>query len=59
MCSPHRQLPVCQAVSNPPATTNQEMPGVKCPTCESRGVVNWVLEGRKCGYCGTPCGIDD
>jgi len=29
MCSPHRQLPVCQAVSNPPATTNQEVSRIR------------------------------
>ena len=31
------------------------MPGVRCPTCESRGRETWVLPGKHCPVCGTAC----
>ncbi|KAK3900480.1 hypothetical protein C8A05DRAFT_17220 [Staphylotrichum tortipilum] len=29
------------------------LPGVKCKTCEANGEEVWVVEGLKCGKCGT------
>jgi hypothetical protein len=34
-------------------------PGVRCPTCAVEGKEIWVLPGRCCGYCGTPCADED
>jgi hypothetical protein len=31
------------------------MPGVKCPTCASRGIEQWVLPGKHCPNCSTAC----
>ncbi|KAL2758506.1 hypothetical protein ACRALDRAFT_1075076 [Sodiomyces alcalophilus JCM 7366] len=39
-----------------PTTTLQLLPGIKCPTCKESGKEVWVLPGKECGYCGTPCG---
>ncbi|KAH7316482.1 hypothetical protein B0I35DRAFT_254837 [Stachybotrys elegans] len=30
-------------------------PGTRCPTCAKAGQEVWVIPGRCCGYCGTPC----
>ncbi|UQC83155.1 uncharacterized protein CLUP02_08648 [Colletotrichum lupini] len=30
--------------------------GIRCPTCHASGKEVWVLPGKECGYCGTPCG---
>ncbi|KAK0666305.1 hypothetical protein QBC41DRAFT_230773 [Cercophora samala] len=51
------QSPVCQmTVSQPSDNTDQGLfPGVRCPTCAAKGVETWVIEGRACGTCGTPC----
>lgn len=32
------------------------MPGVPCPTCAAKEQEVWVLAGKVCGYCCTPCG---
>ncbi|KAK2021411.1 hypothetical protein LX32DRAFT_604793, partial [Colletotrichum zoysiae] len=32
------------------------LPGIRCPTCHASGKEVWVLPGKECGYCGTPCG---
>ncbi|CRK13151.1 hypothetical protein BN1723_003454 [Verticillium longisporum] len=34
----------------------QYLPGIRCPTCRDSGKEVWVLPGKECGYCGTPCG---
>ncbi|EXK85044.1 hypothetical protein FOQG_10983 [Fusarium oxysporum f. sp. raphani 54005] len=34
-------------------------PGVRCPMCAAEHVVVWVIPGRCCGYCGTPCADED
>ncbi|KAH7260848.1 uncharacterized protein BKA55DRAFT_535862 [Fusarium redolens] len=34
-------------------------PGVRCPTCALEGKEIWVVPGRCCGYCGTPCVDED
>ncbi|KAH7202523.1 hypothetical protein BKA60DRAFT_657595 [Fusarium oxysporum] len=34
-------------------------PGVRCPTCALEGREIWVIPGRCCGYCGTPCVDED
>ncbi|KAH7483827.1 hypothetical protein FOMA001_g7273 [Fusarium oxysporum f. sp. matthiolae] len=34
-------------------------PGVRCPMCAAEDVVVWVIPGRCCGYCGTPCADED
>ena len=28
---------------------------VKCPTCANEGVIVWVIFGKCCPRCGTPC----
>jgi ubiquinol-cytochrome c reductase cytochrome b subunit len=35
--------------------TDVPMTGVKCPTCAANGQEVWVIPGRNCHYCGTPC----
>ncbi|VTT55264.1 unnamed protein product [Fusarium fujikuroi] len=35
--------------------TGTSTPGVRCPTCAIENKEVWVLPGRSCGYCGTPC----
>ncbi|KAH6981913.1 hypothetical protein BKA56DRAFT_357541 [Ilyonectria sp. MPI-CAGE-AT-0026] len=32
-----------------------KVPGTRCPTCALTGKEVWVIPGRSCGYCGTPC----
>ncbi|KAL6871786.1 hypothetical protein J3F83DRAFT_760217 [Trichoderma novae-zelandiae] len=32
-----------------------KVPGTRCPTCALDGKEVWVIPGRCCGYCGTPC----
>ncbi|KFG78383.1 hypothetical protein MANI_012262 [Metarhizium anisopliae] len=32
-----------------------QIPGTRCPTCALKGKEVWVIPGRNCGYCGTPC----
>ncbi|KAK5991027.1 hypothetical protein PT974_09303 [Cladobotryum mycophilum] len=32
-----------------------KIPGTRCPTCALDGKEVWVIPGRCCGYCGTPC----
>ncbi|EHK47404.1 uncharacterized protein TrAtP1_012492 [Trichoderma atroviride] len=32
-----------------------KVPGTRCPTCAQQGKEVWVIPGRCCGYCGTPC----
>jgi len=31
------------------------LPGVKCPTCEAKGITQWVIRGKVCPKCGTEC----
>ena len=31
------------------------MPGVRCPNCLKRDIVQWVLPGKHCPKCSTPC----
>ncbi|CEJ93596.1 hypothetical protein VHEMI09174 [[Torrubiella] hemipterigena] len=31
------------------------VPGTRCPTCAKEGKEVWVIPGRNCGYCNTPC----
>ena len=31
------------------------MPGIKCPRCLARGIVQWVLPGKHCPSCNNPC----
>ncbi|KAJ4147780.1 hypothetical protein LMH87_002286 [Akanthomyces muscarius] len=35
-----------------------KIPGTRCPTCALAGKEVWVIPGRCCGYCGTPCDAD-
>ena len=39
----------------PVADLLEQSPGTRCPTCASQGKEVWVIPGRCCGYCGTPC----
>ncbi|KAH6956636.1 hypothetical protein DER45DRAFT_567513 [Fusarium avenaceum] len=34
---------------------SHKVPGTRCPTCALAGKEVWVIPGRCCGYCGTPC----
>lgn len=34
---------------------SHKVPGTRCPTCALAGKEVWVIPGRACGYCGTPC----
>ena len=36
-------------------TSPPQLPGVRCPTCAANGLEIWVIPGRACGNCGTPC----
>ena len=38
-----------------PLIVHMPMPGVKCPTCASRGIEQWVLPGKHCPNCATAC----
>ena len=31
------------------------MPGVRCPNCLKRDIIQWVLPGKHCPKCSTPC----
>ena len=31
------------------------LPGVRCSACLYSGQEIWVIPGRSCGFCGTPC----
>ncbi|GES57614.1 hypothetical protein ATEIFO6365_0001090300 [Aspergillus terreus] len=35
--------------------TSIPMPGVRCPTCQGNGEEVWVIPGKNCHKCGTPC----
>lgn len=37
------------------ALISHKVPGTRCPTCAQAGKEVWVIPGRCCGYCGTPC----
>ncbi|CDM32198.1 unnamed protein product [Penicillium roqueforti FM164] len=43
--------PVC---SNSAVIT--KMPGVRCPNCQAQGKEVWVIPGKNCHICHTPCG---
>lgn len=54
----------CPKVANPCFDIEQtrggtliqhKVPGTRCPTCALEGKEVWVIPGRYCGYCGTPC----
>ncbi|CAG7566267.1 unnamed protein product [Fusarium equiseti] len=38
-----------------PGFRSHKVPGTRCPTCALAGKEVWVIPGRACGYCGTPC----
>ncbi|KAL2201707.1 hypothetical protein CC79DRAFT_1338705, partial [Sarocladium strictum] len=37
------------------STRDSKVPGTRCPVCASQGNEVWVIPGRLCGQCGTPC----
>ncbi|KAL1297688.1 hypothetical protein AAFC00_006238 [Neodothiora populina] len=39
-------------IRGPPMTTCP-VPGRRCPTCNAKGDVVWVIPGKKCPKCGT------
>ncbi|CRK12759.1 hypothetical protein BN1708_010604 [Verticillium longisporum] len=52
---PVKMFTACQQKANN-ASHPQYLPGIRCPTCRESGKEVWVLPGKECGYCGTPCG---
>ncbi|KAK0387816.1 hypothetical protein NLU13_4061 [Sarocladium strictum] len=48
-------VPTEQPIHPSPKQRNMFVPGTKCPTCAARGKEVWVIPGRLCGQCGTPC----
>ncbi|CAN8100309.1 unnamed protein product [Discula destructiva] len=46
------QHPDC---SSNPNIRSRPLPGVRCPTCAQAGKESWVIPGRACSTCGTPC----
>ncbi|KAJ5469582.1 hypothetical protein N7539_009200 [Penicillium diatomitis] len=32
-----------------------KMPGVRCPNCYAKGQEVWVIPGKSCHVCHTPC----
>ncbi|KAF6809481.1 hypothetical protein CPLU01_02178 [Colletotrichum plurivorum] len=63
-CSAHFQVDRTAALANQqkPSSSSKSgskqhlLPGIRCPTCHASGKEVWVLPGKECGYCGTPCG---
>ncbi|PSR83833.1 hypothetical protein BD289DRAFT_483101 [Coniella lustricola] len=41
--------------SSHPNIRSRPLPGVRCPTCAQKGKEVWVIPGRACSTCGTPC----
>ncbi|KAF3765063.1 hypothetical protein M406DRAFT_322863 [Cryphonectria parasitica EP155] len=41
--------------SSDPNVRSRPLPGVRCPTCAQAGKESWVIPGRACSTCGTPC----
>ncbi|KAL2800932.1 hypothetical protein BJX66DRAFT_103170 [Aspergillus keveii] len=42
--------PLCHKPGN-----DMTMPGVRCPSCQRTGKETWVIPGKYCHICGTPC----
>ncbi|PHH89263.1 hypothetical protein CDD83_6382 [Cordyceps sp. RAO-2017] len=38
------------------AEPTAKLPGIRCPKCFAQGVEVWVIPGKNCKECGTPCG---
>ncbi|EPS26694.1 hypothetical protein PDE_01632 [Penicillium oxalicum 114-2] len=36
-------------------TRSSKMPGVRCPNCAAKGQEVWVIPGKSCHVCHTPC----
>ncbi|KAH8155063.1 uncharacterized protein LAJ45_00072 [Morchella importuna] len=47
--------PIVPFLDFDPIIKTVPVPGVKCPTCELAGVESWVIRGKVCSKCGTPC----
>ncbi|KAJ4386457.1 hypothetical protein N0V93_009353 [Gnomoniopsis smithogilvyi] len=58
---PHLDLPLMPSTvehpdfSSNPNIRSRPLPGVRCPTCAQAGKESWVIPGRACSTCGTPC----
>ncbi|OWP04001.1 hypothetical protein B2J93_680 [Marssonina coronariae] len=49
---------VCQNTTLPtlnPSVKAVPMTGVRCSTCAASGQESWVIPGKACPFCGTPC----
>ncbi|KAK2624788.1 hypothetical protein QTJ16_005981 [Diplocarpon rosae] len=49
---------VCQNTTLPtpsPAVKIVPMTGVRCSTCAASGQESWVIPGKACPMCGSPC----
>ncbi|ESU14505.1 hypothetical protein FGSG_13295, partial [Fusarium graminearum PH-1] len=53
LCSNHITLEPSPALAF--GFRSHKAPGTRCPTCALAGKEVWVIPGRACGYCGTPC----
>ncbi|KAJ5930610.1 hypothetical protein N7466_006103 [Penicillium verhagenii] len=44
----------CAAKGSSSPVVNK-MPGVRCPNCYAKGQEVWVIPGKSCHVCATPC----
>ncbi|KAF5633916.1 zinc finger transcription factor ace1 [Fusarium tjaetaba] len=59
MDTPYASGPIQPFIEADHKVVISSTPGVRCPTCALEGKEIWVLPGRCCGYCGTPCAEED
>ncbi|EHK16956.1 uncharacterized protein TRIVIDRAFT_214226 [Trichoderma virens Gv29-8] len=52
---PEHPVPSQSTMSDGIIMVGPKVPGTRCPTCALDGKEVWVIPGRCCGYCGTPC----
>ncbi|EWG41493.1 hypothetical protein FVEG_03599 [Fusarium verticillioides 7600] len=57
--APYASGPIQPSTEADHKVVKSSTPGVRCPTCALEGKEIWVIPGRCCGYCGTPCAEED
>ncbi|KAL4740139.1 hypothetical protein BDV11DRAFT_186285 [Aspergillus similis] len=50
-----RQIMFSLVLGRPNNVPYHQMPGVRCPKCQSAGKETWVIPGKYCHVCGTAC----